>query len=467
MERTFVRCGLFAGALLLLGACGFEAPAPSRTPPPATPAIPLSTLSATLSVSTHDLARLLNDKTANQIADIRDKPAKCGIGRCRLSLHAVRTGPITVAGAGNRLEVGLPFALDADMKMNGALSFFSGEANADGFADASSAAALGRDWQIRTQTTGHIVLHNSHLRLGPLLMNVTNILDDASGLFSPELFRMLDKTVAGSLREEPRIAKFWSRAFVPIRVAKNPAAWLLLNPQRIRVGPISIADGAVTVALGVDVRARVLAADEPPVVQPAPLPPPAPLAQASNRFAFDVPFLLPYAKASQLAMDALRKKPPRVAGTRVRFTKIDILPSGTDVIVAAEFCADQNWDLFHWFSACGSGYFRGTPVFEAQTIRIANVQYDLATENVVLGAIRLLAGPELGRELQQRLVFNLSTDIAKLQRQISAAIARPQGRDVMIYGTVTSFGPMSLTWTRDGFLAAFIAQGAVHASVRI
>jgi hypothetical protein len=37
----------------------------------------------------------------------------------------------------------------------------------------------------------------------------------------------------------------------------------------------------------------------------------------------------------------------------------------------------------------------------------------------------------------------------------------------MIYGTVTSFGPMSLTWTRDGFLAAFIAQGAVHASVRI
>jgi hypothetical protein len=86
---------------------------------------------------------------------------------------------------------------------------------------------------------------------------------------------------------------------------------------------------------------------------------------------------------------------------------------------------------------------------------------------VVLGAIRFLAGPELGRELQQRLVFNLSTDIAKLQRQISAAIARPQGRDVMIYGTVTSFGPMSLTWTRDGFLAAFIAQGAVHASVRI
>ncbi|HTP77134.1 MAG TPA: DUF4403 family protein [Rhizomicrobium sp.] len=469
MARRIDRLCLSAVALLLLGACGFEAPAPVRTPPPPTPAIPLSTLSATLSVTTGELARLLNEKTANRIADIRDKPAKCGIGRCRLSLHAERTGPITVGAQGGQLVVGLPFALNADMQLNGSLSFLSGQANADGFAQAATSAALGSDWQVRTRTSGHIELHNSHLRLGPLLMNVTDILGDASDLFSPELFRMLDKTLSDSLREKPRVAKFWARAFTPIRIGKKPTAWLLLSPERIRVGHIAIAGDAVTVPLGVDVRARVLAAETPPAAEPKPLPPPSPLEEASNRFTFAVPFLLPYTQASRLALAALAGKPPRIAGAKVRFTRIDILPSGADVVVAAAFCADQDWDLFHWFSACGSGYFRGTPRYDAasQTIRIDNVRYDLATANMVLGAVRYLAGPELGRALQQRLVFKVANDVARLQNQIRTAIARPQGRDVVIFGTVDGFGPMALTWTNDGFLAAFSATGAVHASVRL
>ena len=41
---------LLAGASVLLSGCGFEAPAPGRSPAPATPPVPVSTLSATLTV---------------------------------------------------------------------------------------------------------------------------------------------------------------------------------------------------------------------------------------------------------------------------------------------------------------------------------------------------------------------------------------------------------------------------------
>jgi len=193
------------------------------------------------------------------------------------------------------------------------------------------------------------------------------------------------------------------------------------------------------------------------------------LAQASNSFQFVVPLLFPFARASRLAMESLARKPPHVAGAAVRFEKLEIIPSGKDVILAAQFCLDRDWDVFHWFSACGSGYLRGNPVFDAttRTIRVANVHYDVATENLVLGAMRLLAGPALGRDLESRLQFNVAKDLDKLEAQIAKAIAKPEGRDVTISGTVRSFGPPSLTWTKDGFLAMFSAKGTVRAVAHI
>ncbi len=67
-----------AGLSILLSGCGFEAPAPARTPAPATPAVPVSTLSATLTVPAAQLARLLGNMTAYQIADLKNQPIKCG-----------------------------------------------------------------------------------------------------------------------------------------------------------------------------------------------------------------------------------------------------------------------------------------------------------------------------------------------------------------------------------------------------
>jgi hypothetical protein len=95
------------------------------------------------------------------------------------------------------------------------------------------------------------------------------------------------------------------------------------------------------------------------------------------------------------------------------------------------------------------------------------VHYDVATENLMLGAMRLLAGPALGRDLERRLTFSVAKDLDKLEEQITKAIAKPEGRDVTIAGTVRSFGPPSLTWTKDGFLAIFSAKGSVEVAAHI
>jgi hypothetical protein len=145
------------------------------------------------------------------------------------------------------------------------------------------------------------------------------------------------------------------------------------------------------------------------------------------------------------------------------------LPSGQDVVIAATFCVSQGWDPFGWFDSCGEGYLRGTPQFDAHTatIRIVNVHYDIATEGMIMAAMRYLAGDQLGKALETKLVFNVGRDIDKLDTELKTALAKPQGRGVTVSGDIQSFGTPTLTWTADGFLATFPATGTLHADLNL
>ncbi|HEX4532940.1 MAG TPA: DUF4403 family protein, partial [Rhizomicrobium sp.] len=160
-------------------------------------------------------------------------------------------------------------------------------------------------------------------------------------------------------------------------------------------------------------------------------------------------------------------KPLHVGGMTVRFKTIEFLPSGQDIVVQTHFCVAQSWDFTGWFDSCGTGYLRGVPVFDARagTVRIANVHYDIATADVLLATMRTLAGDQLGKALEPKLVFNVTKDVDKLQNEIRAALAKPQGHGLVVSGQVDSFGTPTLTWTKDGFLASFSATGSVKTSV--
>jgi len=468
--RTALPALLLAAVMLPLAACGFEAPQPKRTPPPPAPPIPVSTLTATLSIPADEIARALNEKTEQHVAEIHNQRVDCAIATCVLNLEATRTGSISVVTANDKLALTLPLSVTAQMPMKG--PFFKTTANgtASGVAMTTSAISLEPDWHVRSETDGTIKLSEGELKVGPLKMNIADLWNQNSARLSGPLFKSIDKHVASDLKIRPQAERLWSRAIKPLRVGKSPEAWLVMSPERIRVAQPQLRDNRILVGLGVDVRAHVVILDhspEPPTNPP--LPPLAALAAPSNTFTFVVPVSLPYGEAAQLAMKRLASKPVKIGGMMVEFKDLSFLPSGQDVIVATRFCVKQGWDPFGWFDSCGAGYLRGVPRYDqkSQTIRITGVHYDIATENVLLSALRALAGDQLGRVLEDKLVFNVGGDIGKLDDQIRAALAKPQGRGVQITGDVQSFGAPSLTWTADGFLATFPARGTIRVDLNL
>lgn len=467
--RAIPRFGFLALSFALASCGRFTAPEPARTPPPPAPAVPVSTVSASVSVPMAGLVREINAKTATELARIKDQPTNCEIGKCTLNLVATRTGPITGAAEGGHIALTLPFHVDAQMKLK---SLFKAKAQttAEGEAHATTVLALGNDWRVTSHTQGSVVLSNAELRLGPLKVNLTDMLNHNEQHVTDPLFKMVDKRVPAMVKIKPQAEKFWAKAFQPIRVGKKPQAWLLLSPQRVLVAQPVAANNTITVALGVEAQARVVLGDRPAdLAAIPPLPAPGRLRGPSNRFSFVVPVTLPFDEAAKLALARLQKKPPRIAHATVKFDKLEILPSGRDVIVSTHFCVAQSWDPFGWFDSCGQGYLRGLPQFDAATgmLRIVNVHYDVATEGAILSAMKFLAGDELGKALQQNLVFNVSGDLAKLDAEVRTALAKPQGKGVQISGTVENFGTPALTWTATGFLATFPAQGTVSVDLNL
>ncbi|MBI3675916.1 MAG: DUF4403 family protein [Proteobacteria bacterium] len=459
----------FLSALALSG-CGFEAPPPKLTPPPPEPAPVTSTVAATLTLPVATIVQALDDKTKPDIAHLKNKKVDCPVFKCHLDLTATRSGSMKGAARDGKLTLDLPFAVTAHLTVKSRLMKTGVDTNATGEAIAETSLGLNPDWKLEPKTVGVVRLQHGDMRVGPISMDLTDLWNRNEDHLSEPLFRAMDRRIASTVKVKDQAERLWSKAFRPIHVGKSPEAWLLLSPKTVRVSGIRTDNNALSVSLAVDTQASIVVGPRPSSPDKLPkLPAPLPLATPSSAFRVSVPALLPYDRAAELAMKSVTEKPIRVHGATVRFSWIKFLPSGADVVVSTRFCVSQGWDFFGWFDSCGTGYLRGKPVFDAQEqkVHIVNVRYDLQTAGVILSAMKMLAGPELGQALETRLIFDASRDIAKMQAQISKALAKPQGRGVEITGTIGAFGKPTLTWTKDGFLANFSAEGTIHADLNI
>ena len=306
---------------------------------------------------------------------------------------------------------------------------------------ADTGIALANDWHLKTDTHGTVDLSQAMLKLGPIRMSFADLWNRNQQSLSAPIFKALDQHVASGIKIKPQAERLWLRGCsVPIQVGKSPTAWLVLEPQRIRIA--QPADACQCDGRGDGRRCaracrgqRYAAANEyePRIARACG----ARLHRLRIVSPSSCPCLLPYGQAAKLAMQQLsqRSRSNSAAGN-VRFEKIEILPSGQDVVVGVRFCVGQGWDPFGWLDSCGEAYLRGAPQFDAQTntIHIANVHYDIATEGMILSVMRLLAGDQLEKFLQTKLVFNVGHDIDKLDTELKTALAKPQGRGVAVSG---------------------------------
>ena len=221
MQMSVATRALALASALTLAACGFEAPAPRRTPPPPAPPTPLSTLAATLTVPASTIVAELNDKTKDDIARINGEEVNCAITKCKLDLVATKTGPITGSAEDGKLMLDVPLTATADADIKTFLGKAKAHAVATGSVKSASEFRLGSDWRIQSTTTGSVQLSQADLKLGPMRMQVADLWNHNEQHLTQPLFKSLDKKISTSIKIKPQAERLWAKAFRPIRVGKK------------------------------------------------------------------------------------------------------------------------------------------------------------------------------------------------------------------------------------------------------
>lgn len=456
--------------LLAFGLCAFQAQAPKRTNAPAAPPPPISTVAATLRVPADDIIAMLNARTKSQLARVEGGEINCLIQKCQVELAVVRTGDFTGEAAGSGMHLKLPFALHAHLDFNSKFFKTGGDATAQGETDTVTQLKLTPQWRVDSHTDGTVHLENAKLELGPLKMSVRELWNGNQDKLSGPIFKAIDKEISKALKVRGQVERLWKKLQQPIRVGKNPDSWLVLSPERLRVTPLQTENGALVVSLAAEVRAHVVLGDKPAApAAPAKLPPPEPLDKPSNNFAVTVPVTLSYVDAAKIAMQQLKKKPLRAAGMNLRFDKLQIFPSGGDLVVQTHFCFGKNWDFTHLLDSCGDVYLRGAARLDPHSgkIEVTNLHYDLQSQNLMLRIVGALSGDALAKVIAPHLVFDESREIAKLKGEIAAAIEKPQGRGLTLSGHIDSFSDPTVSWTNTGFVALLRATGTISTSLDV
>ncbi|HEY5088250.1 MAG TPA: DUF4403 family protein [Gemmatimonadaceae bacterium] len=252
-----------------------------------------------------------------------------------------------------------------------------------------------------------------------------------------------------------RFQEWWGLLNRPIHLADN--LWLLLDPERLRMGSVSSSGDDLIVDAGLDARPRILTGAEPQVSVP-PLPP---LGRdtTANGFHIVLGSTIDYPTASKTITDALNGKSITEAGrtVTVRGARVSPLPRG-QLSLAMAFTGDAN----------GTLVFVGKPIYDrrAGELRVPDLDYDLSTDSDLIKAYAWLKSDALRSFFRDKARLPVQPLLDKGRSLLSDGLNRKLGDAVTLSAQVDSVDVDGIYVTAPGIVVRAVATGNAGMQVR-
>ncbi|MDQ2890605.1 MAG: DUF4403 family protein [Gemmatimonadota bacterium] len=278
------------------------------------------------------------------------------------------------------------------------------------------------------------------------------VVDAATSALTDQLPKIDKKIDAVDLTDH--FKEWWDLLNRPIRLADN--VWLLLGPERLRMGDVNGSGNNLIVDAGLDARPRVVAGSEPAVTA-APLPP---LGRdtLANGFHIVLGSNIEYQTASKTISDALAGKAITEAGrtVTVRSARVSPLPHG-QLGLAVTFTGDANGTLM----------FVGTPHYDlrANELSVPNLDYDLNTDSQLISAYAWLQSDALRSLFRDKARLPVKPLLDKGKSLLESGLNRKLGDAVTLSAEVDSVAVDGIYVTQPGLVVRAVATG--HAGMQV
>ena len=264
----------------------------------------------------------------------------------------------------------------------------------------------------------------------------------------------IDRTIA-KVDLHDRFTEWWHLLQRPIRLTDG--VWLLLDPQRLRMGSVTGSGHVLTVQAGLDAYPVIVTGSEPPS-STTPLPP---LSRDTSAGAFHIVLdgVVDYVTASRALADALRGKTVTEAGRTVIVTDAAASPaSGGRIALAIAFTGD----------ASGTLRFVGTPVYDASArqLSVPDLDYDLQTDDGLINAYAWLRSDALRTAFRAKARVPAAPVLDRGRELLLAGLNRKVGDAVTLAATVDTVAVRGVYVTASGLLVRAEASGNASVVVR-
>jgi hypothetical protein len=277
------------------------------------------------------------------------------------------------------------------------------------------------DWQLRLESHAQLDLNRAEVEIFDLIkVSLRPLLRDELDPILAREFRKTAERAVADMKLRQQAAEAWRALHFSQEVPGGEGLWLSFRPAQVRLGPLRAEGGslrtAITVAGRLDLGFAGAAKARPPQT---PLPAVSVQvgggAEPAGRVEIEVPVLASDADLSRLAASRLRGVRHRAGAYDVTFSGANLRVLGNSLLMALDFEARGPFAR----GARGRLFVRGQPVFdpEAKVLRLAGLDYDLATRSRLLQAADWLLRSDLLATLEKEARFDVAATLREADRK--------------------------------------------------
>lgn len=294
-----------------------------------------------------------------------------------------------------------------------------------GLVTGSVKPSLAPDWKLRLDTHAQLDLSRAEVEIFEVVkVGLRGLLqDEIDPILEREFRRAVERAVADwNLREQAAAA--WKALHFSQEILDGEGLWLRFRPEEVRIAALRADGDRLRTGFGIAGQVHMGfargAAGPPAPPAPTPLPSPGILAEPSGRLEIEVPVLASDAVLSRLATKRLQGARHKVGGYEMDISGASLRVLGDGMLVALDFQARGPFAR----GAEGRLFLRGQPVFDpqAKVLRLAGLDYDLATRSRLLHAAGWLLRSDLLASLERETRFDVAATLREADRQAQEAV---------------------------------------------
>jgi hypothetical protein len=414
-----------------LGACvHLNIPAPPSGTDTALPTLPPSHVAVEASYPEPTLCSVLNNAVPHTISE---NPS----GHDCIQWGVYKNGPVTCGGSGNDVSTTLNILFRLGQRCG---VFGIGQASCGFDSDPAKRAAI--------SVSAPVTWNGWHLEANPSInLNIQDACKitfaniDVTGMLTSKAQSAIN-AVSGQVSSQVKAhtditnlaSNAWKTAGNPVKLRDD--VWLNLDPQDIGVTPPSVAGGEISMSAALIANPIVYFSSTAPKPVPEKPFPTAPSSIApSNQFNVIVDGVASWAEISSQLNNAMIGKTYKWGPFSAKPTGARAYGGNGVAIIAVDFKG----------SITGTAYLQAKPVFNqaANTIQLKNVDFTLATKNVLATAGGWLLSVGIPAYLEAQ-TYSLNAPLNKLGATLTPLLNQKLSDNLILTGTVADNPPVQV-----------------------